>query len=93
MLEWVPLEVHWTVDVHELTQELKVRRLGENVVTSVVSNIDDVVLDRQPHRLIKALVRAFLQVTRFDIKLLDFVLLVAAHLQELLILVNGDIEG
>jgi hypothetical protein len=29
VLEGVPLEVHRTVDVHELSQELKVRRLDE----------------------------------------------------------------
>jgi hypothetical protein len=52
VLEGVPLEVHRTVDVHELSQELKVRRLGENVVASVVSHIEDVILDRQSHRLI-----------------------------------------
>lgn len=93
VLEGVPLEVHRTIDVHELSQELKVGSLDEDVVAAVVCHLEDVVLDRQPHRLVQTLVRALLQVTRLDIELLDFVLLVAAHLQELLIPIDSDVEG
>lgn len=89
MLEVVPVEVDRAFDVHHFASEFKVTGEHEYVVAPIIGHLQDVVLHSNPHRLVEALVAAFLEVTRRDVDFLDFVVFVTGYLEVLFTLINS----